>query len=446
VRIAELLPTHRTPETGHQAIGPSGHQAIRNYKKTMRVVSSIDGTSNDRVRNNGNFAVTVGGIRFNDGSDQGSTGVPTMVHESSRRWFAGLLIIACAVLLSAVAEAEAQTIPKQAVLETSAGTIVMDLLADKAPNHVALFVKTAQSGGYDGTTFFRMVKHAIIQAGDPLTKDAAARAKYGSGGLNLLKPELTDEKQTRGAVSATQIPGKPDSAGTQFFIAVTDQPGLDGRYTIFARVVEGILVAQKISEAAVDSTGLATDRIVINKVSIRDKPAEAPEPFSTEATQELQQYRAVLDTSMGEITLSFTPDKAPNHVRNFLRLAQAGVYDGMSFHRVVKGFVIQSGHLPSRSSQLNETQQKYIRQMPAEFNDQIHEKGTLSMARLADPNSASTSFFIVTARTQSLDNQYTVFGKVESGLDVVEKIEAVPVNGEEPAQRVELRKVTIIKK
>jgi peptidyl-prolyl cis-trans isomerase B (cyclophilin B) len=147
---------------------------------------------------------------------------------------------------------------------------------------------------------------------------------------------------------------------------------------------------------------------------------------------------------MGEITLSFAPDKAPNHVRNFLRLAQAGLYDGMSFHRVVKGFVIQSGHLPTRGP-LGETQQKYVRQMKAEFNDIPHEKGTLSMARLSDPDSASTSFFIVTARAQALDNQYTAFGKVESGLDVVEKIEAVAVNGEEPAQRVELRRVTVIK-
>ena len=341
-------------------------------------------------------------------------------------------------------EVLAQVRTRPAVIETSSGTIVMDLLGDKAPNHVAVFVKTAQSGGYDGTTFFRMIKHGIIQGGDPVTRDPAARASFGTGGLNLLKPEITDEKHTRGAVSATQIPGKPDSAGTQFFISITDQPGLDGKYTVFARVVEGILVAQQISESAVDATGLAVDRVVVNKVTIRDKPADAPEAFSTESIDELAQYRAVLDTSMGEITLSFTPAKAPNHVRNFLRLAQAGVYDGMSFHRVVKGFVIQSGHLPTRGP-LSETQQKYVRQLEAEFNDQLHDKGTLSMARLSDPDSASTSFFIVTARTQSLDNQYTVFGKVESGLDVVEKIEAVPLNGEEPVQRVELRKVTIKK-
>ena len=333
----------------------------------------------------------------------------------------------------------------QAVIDTTAGTIVMDLLADKAPAHVALFIKTAQSGGYDGTTFFRMIKFGIIQGGDPVTKDPSARGKYGTGGLNLLKPEINDEKQTRGAVSATLIPGKADSAGTQFFIAVSDQPGIEGKYTIFARVVEGMLVAQKISETAVDDKGLAVDRVVVNKVTIRDKPAETPEPFSTESIEQLTGYRAVLDTSLGEITLSFTPDKAPNHVRNFLRLAQSGVYDGMSFHRVVKGFVIQSGHLPTRGP-LAENQQKYVRQMKAEFNDQIHDKGTVSMARLAEPDSASTSFFIVTARAQALDGKYSAFGKVESGLDVVEKIEAVAVNGEEPQQRVELRKVTVVKK
>jgi peptidyl-prolyl cis-trans isomerase B (cyclophilin B) len=339
-----------------------------------------------------------------------------------------------------------QMVAKQAVLDTTAGPIVMDLLSDRAPNHVALFIKTAESGGYDGTTFFRMVKYGIIQGGDPVTKDPAARAKYGTGGLNLLKPEITDERHTRGAVSATQIPGKADSAGSQFFISVSDQPALDGKYTIFARVVEGMLAAQKISETAVDDKGLAVDRVVVNKVTIRDKPADTPEPFSTEPIEELARYRAVLDTSLGEITLSFTPDKAPMHVRNFLRLAQAGVYDGMSFHRVVKGFVIQSGHLPTRSAPLGETQQKYVRPIKAEFNDQLHVKGTVSMARLADPDSASTSFFIVTAKAEALDGKYSAFGKVESGLDVVEKIEAAAVNGETPVERVELRTVAVVRK
>src|SRR5688500_7975546 len=125
------------------------------------------------------------------------------------------VVLACATVLNASFDPadsaassrlaqDRQSTARQAVLDTTAGTIVMDLLAEQAPNHVALFIKTAQSGGYDGTTFFRMVRHGIIQGGDPVTKDPAARAKYGSGGLNLLKPEISSDKNTRGAVSATQ--------------------------------------------------------------------------------------------------------------------------------------------------------------------------------------------------------------------------------------------------
>ena len=354
-------------------------------------------------------------------------------------------ILLLSLLCLAPVAASAQP-AQQAVLETTAGTIVWDLLADTAPNHVALFVKTAQEGGFDGTAFHRMVRFGIVQGGDPLTKDPAAREKYGSGGLNKLKPEIAGELLTQGAVAAVQVPGKPDSGGTQFFMCINAQPALDGKYTVFARVVEGILVAQKISETPVDEKGLATERVVLTTVTIREKPAPTPEPFSTEGVEELARYRAVLETSAGIITVGFTPDKAPAHVRNFLRLAEAGVYDGMSFHRVVKGFVIQSGHLPTRKEPLGERQQSFIRPLKAEFNDQLHDVGTLSMARTDDPDSATSSFFIVTARAQALDGKYTAFGKVESGIEVVQKIEAAAVNGETPVERVELIRVRVEKR
>jgi peptidyl-prolyl cis-trans isomerase B (cyclophilin B) len=180
-------------------------------------------------------------------------------------------------------------------------------------------------------------------------------------------------------------------------------------------------------------------------VTIRDKPAPTAEPFAAESVEELAQYRALLETSMGDVTIAFTPDKAPEHVRNFLRLASAGVYDGTSFHRVVKGFVIQTGHLPTRTTPLDESQQKYVRDLKAEFNDQVHELGTVSMARLADPDTASTSFFIVTAPAPMLDNKYTAFGRVVSGIDVVQKIEGMAVDGETPVERVELRRVRLLK-
>jgi cyclophilin family peptidyl-prolyl cis-trans isomerase len=332
---------------------------------------------------------------------------------------------------------------KQAVVETSEGTIVLDLLADAASNHVAHFITRAREGAYNGTTFHRVIAMGIIQGGDPLSKDPAQSSKYGSGGLNQLRFEPNAEKHTRGAVSAVLVPNNRDSGGNQFFIAVTDQPALDGQYTVFARVVEGINVAQKISTVPATNT-VPNARIEIGTVRIREKPAPVPEPFSSETVEQLSAARALIETSMGNITFEFFPDRAPGHVRQFLRLASSGVYNGTSFHRIVKGFVIQGGHMPTRREPLDERQQASVRNLQPEFNSTPHVRGIVSMARLGDDAaSGSSSFFIVLAPAPSLDGKYTVFGRVVSGMDVIEKIEAVPLNGEEPVTRIEVSRVTV---
>src|SRR5439155_12454070 len=248
-------------------------------------------------------------------------------------------------------------IAKQAVVETTAGTFVIDLTPETAPNQAAYFMKIAGEGGYDGTIFHRMIRYGLLQGGDPLSKDPSKRASYGSGGLNAVKDEPRAPKVTRGLVGAVTVQGRPDSAGMQFFIALTDQPGLDGRFTVFGKVSDGMEVLLKISETPVDATGLATERVEIKHVSIRDTP---PEPFVAETSQELGTYRAVLETAAGPISVEFFVDKAPNTVRQFMRLAAAGVYDGMSFHRVAPGFVIQTGFLGSRAAPLTEKQQKLV--------------------------------------------------------------------------------------
>jgi peptidyl-prolyl cis-trans isomerase B (cyclophilin B) len=335
---------------------------------------------------------------------------------------------------------------KQAVVETDLGTIIIDLLPDAAPNHVGFFIKNAQDGTYVGTTFHRVVRQGIVQGGDPLTKDPSKVEAYGTGGFGVLRAERNGEKNTRGAVSAVVGGGNPDSGGTQFFICVADQPGLDGVYDVFGRVSEGILIAQKISEVAADEKGRPKERIAIRSVTIRDKAAAGPEPFSVDSIATLSTYVAVLETTMGTITVEFLPDKAPEHVRNFLRLAQAGVYNGMGVHRVAKGFVIQSGYLPSRSEPLSESQQRLVRNLQPEFNDTPHVKGTVSMARGDNPASADTSFFIVLGPSPVLDGKYTAFGRVVDGLSVVEAIEQVPVNGEAPVTRVEVKSVRLEKR
>lgn len=331
---------------------------------------------------------------------------------------------------------------KQAVLETTMGTIVLDLLADAAPNHVAHFITRAREGAYEGTIFHRVIPNGIIQGGDPLSKDPAQSARYGTGGMRELRFERNDQQMTRGAVAAVLAPNMPDSGGSQFFICIFDQPAITGQYTVFARVAEGLNVAQKISQMPAENT-VPNERVVIRKVTVRDKPPAAPEPFTAETAEELSRYRAVLETSLGTMTFQFFPEKAPNHVRNFLRLASVGFYDGTAFHRVVKGFVIQGGFLPTRGEPLDITQDRYVRKMAPEFNDTLHDKGIVSLAHGDDPASGDTSFFIVLARTPVLDGKYTAFGRVVEGMDVVEKIEQVPVNGETPVMRVELKKVTV---
>jgi cyclophilin family peptidyl-prolyl cis-trans isomerase len=335
------------------------------------------------------------------------------------------------------------TAPRQAVVETSAGTFVIDLTPDAAPNQTAYFMKLAAEGGYDGTTFHRVIKYGMVQGGDPLSRDPAKRAQYGTGGLNAVKAEARAPKLTRGSVAAVLVPGRPDSAGAQFFIVLADQPALDNQYTVFGKVNDGMDVLQKISETPVDDKGLATDRVEIRHVTIRETPAE---PFITESPAELAAYRAVLDTSAGPIAIEFFTDKAPNTVRQFMRLAAAGVYDGMAFHRVAPGFVIQTGALSSRTGPLSEKQQKLVHNLAPEFNDTKHVKGIVSMARGEAPDSATTSFFVCTGTSAALDNQYTAFGRVVDGMGAVDAIEASPRTGETPNARIELRTVRIEKK
>jgi len=347
----------------------------------------------------------------------------------------------CAVWVSA--DIGAQSAPKQAVVETSLGTFVLDLMPESAPGHVAYFVKTAQAGGYDGTTFHAMFKNGMVQGGDPLSKDSAKRSVYGTGGLNAVKAEARAASIKAGSVAAVLVQGQPDSAGAQFYVFLADQPSLANQLTVFGNVADGMDVLRTISAAPLDPSGHASDRIEITRVTIRDTP---PEPFINDTPQRLSAYHAMLDTSAGPIAIELLADKAPETVRQFLRLAGAGVYNGMAFHRVAPGFVIQTGALSSRLAPLSERQQRLVRNLQPEFNDTKHVKGIVSMARGDAPDSATTSFFICTGASIALDGQYTAFGRVIDGMAVVEAIEAAPRTGETPNERIELRAIRIVEK
>ena len=155
---------------------------------------------------------------------------------------------------------------------------------------------------------------------------------------------------------------------------------------------------------------------------------------------------AVIETTLGNIELEFLEDKAPGHTKNFKDLANKGYYDGTTFHRVIPGFMIQGGDSNSKS----EDRSMHGTGGPgysikAEFNDTPHDRGILSMARSQDPDSAGSQFFIVVKDSHFLDNQYTAFGKVVTGMDVVDKIVNVPRDPKDnPDERVEMKSVKIV--
>jgi peptidyl-prolyl cis-trans isomerase B (cyclophilin B) len=151
-------------------------------------------------------------------------------------------------------------------------------------------------------------------------------------------------------------------------------------------------------------------------------PVVKPTAVSKEELAKYEKVRATITTRLGKIVLRFFPDLAPIHVKNFVTLAESGFYSGTTFHRVIPGFMIQGGDPKGNGT----GGPGYT--IPAEFSDRKHLAGILSMARTNNPDSAGSQFFIVVAPAPSLDGKYSVFGEVVEGLDVVNRIVAVPRN------------------
>ena len=163
--------------------------------------------------------------------------------------------------------------------------------------------------------------------------------------------------------------------------------------------------------------------------------------FNKQEIEIMEQTTATIETKFGEITLKFFPEVAPNHVNSFIELANDGFYDGTTFHRIVPGFVIQGGDPNTKSKDRS----KHGMGGPgftlkAEFSKLPHKRGTLSMARAAHPDSAGSQFFICVAAAPFLDGEYTIFGEVVEGMDVVDEIVSQPKDQRDnPLDRVEMK-------
>jgi len=348
------------------------------------------------------------------------------------------LLAISAVAVAAWAQPAAEV---EAVVTTSLGTFRFEFFPDKAPKHVEQFVRLARQGYYEGSAFHRAVANGVIQGGDPLLKDAKTpRNLWGTGGLNMLAGETSDLKHERGMVSTIRLPDKPNSDGAQFFVCVVRQPSLDGQYSAFGRVNEGIEVVEKISQQALDADGMLHEPVRILKVSIEPKKLE---PFLS-ATPEEMRRTVTLKTTLGSLKLKMEPDWAPNNVRNFLKLVATGWLNGTEFHRIVKGFVAQGGTGYTRSAGPTHPADRWVRPVKAELRADVkHVRGVISMAHGDDPDSATTSFFIMLGPAASLDNKFSAFARVVEGIEVLDALEKEELEGEKPKRRLEIVEASI---
>lgn len=339
--------------------------------------------------------------------------------------------------LLAVAADDASLPPSEleAVVTTDLGSFRFAFAPDKAPKHVDFFIRMARQGYYDGSAFHWVKPNAAIQGGDPLLKDPnTPKDLWGSGGFNQVDTEVSDLKHRRGTVSSLRVITRPNSDGAQFFICLSPQPGMDGKYSAFGWITEGMDVVDKISKVPANDKGYTDTPVRITSVRIeKQKPA----PFAN--AKPIDMHRTVtLKTTLGTIQIKMEPDWAPNHVRNFLNLVSAGWYDGTLFHRIVKGFVVQGGIGETRITGPDHPADRWAHPLKGEFSSIRHVRGSVSMARTDDPNSATTSFFLVLGPAPHLDGQYSIFGRVVSGLEVLDAFEKEKVSGERPKRALVL--------
>jgi peptidyl-prolyl cis-trans isomerase B (cyclophilin B) len=169
----------------------------------------------------------------------------------------------------------------------------------------------------------------------------------------------------------------------------------------------------------------------------------APEPFDKLTPEQMAGHCVTLDTEAGAIVVEVLPEAAPESARNFLNLAAAGAFDTTTFSRVVKDFVVQGGNVTTREQATPELLRRAARKVPDEPNAVKHLRGVVSLARPSEPNMATSHFFILLNDAPHLDGTFAAFGRVTSGMDVVDKVAAGELDGEKPKTPVRIRRAAV---
>jgi len=311
------------------------------------------------------------------------------------------------------------------------GVVVsIDLFEQQAPEHVNNFVFLARAGFYDELTFHEVLPGVRVRAGDPVTD--------GSGGAGYVLPDEPVTAENESALAAAGVGvvamwrDESGASSSQFVIALSEGSLVEGA-TAFGQVTGGLdqlhgFPSRDPGAVPLPVTGpkIVSIRITEDGVVAEAKPAQESAPLVPDlslswdappdlALEEGVDYRATITmVGGGTIVIDLYEELAPQHVNNFVFLAREGYYDAVTFHRIIHGFMAQGGD-PTGSGSGGPG---YT--IAAEFNDTPHVRGVLSMARTADPDSAGSQFFIVYDTAAHLDGQYTAFGEVISGMDVVD--------------------------
>ena len=315
----------------------------------------------------------------------------------------------------------AETSPEEDIAQTNEDIpengFIITLREDKAPISCENFEKLVSSGFYDGVTFHRVVKGFMAQGGDPEGTGAGGSGENIKGEFSANGVE-NDLSHQRGVVSMARSQDN-DSASSQFFICYDDASFLDGNYAAFGQVTQGMEVVDRFlnCDRELNSNyelAVPVKPITITKASMMDPDADGHKRalFTVEFTEH--------EFKEGEFTITLYADKAPITCENFEELVSSGFYDGLTFHRVIDDFMAQGGDPEGTGMGGSEKTIKGEFSSNGVENDLKHTKGTVSMARSNDPDSASSQFFICYDTCDFLDGNYAAFGEVTEGMDVVD--------------------------
>lgn len=212
------------------------------------------------------------------------------------------------------------------------------------------------------------------------------------------------------------------------------------KLTMFAVILFLTAVAANAQTEKAEKT---PDPPVEKKANQRPADTKKKEPFDDADVKTMAAQCVTLETEKGSITLEMFPESAPETVRNFLNLTALGIFDTTAFSRIVPDFIIQGGNIGTRADRTRDQTIRAQQTIPDEPSLIKHERGIVSMARPEEPNGASSNFFILVSAASHLDGTFTAFARVKSGMDVVDAINKMEVEGETPKEPIRILRATV---